>query len=190
MLLKPIPVVLPPGTVENADLRMWLWAHAAPLPQVVFHLLVGKRDGALERAERGHDLLGAEAARHAVLAGGKEIVVAAGEKPGGVDLVQALDAAFADERNIAVLVVAAEGAAVVLERAAAQRTVVAPGPDQLPELALELAVLLARRHARPSASCQRPTRLWSWIQQGSAVGGTLGREVTTCPPSPRDRRYP
>jgi len=90
--------------------------------------------------------------------------------------MQALDAAFADERDVAVLVKAAEGAAVVLEVGAAERTVVALGLDQLPELALELAALLAA-HPRPSASCQRPhfvlrSLLLSRMNQpGSLVGG-------------------
>jgi len=66
-----------------------------------------------------------------------------GIKPGGVDFVQARGAALTDKRDLAVLIVAAEGAAVVLELDAAQRAVIALGLDQLPELALEMATLLA-----------------------------------------------
>src|SRR6516162_2267211 len=155
VLLEPGVIVLLPGAIENVDRGVRRPAHAAPLPEVVPHLLIGGGDGALEGADSMHNLLGAEAARHAVLAGGEKIVVAAGEKAGGIDLIQVLNAALADERNVAVLVVAAVGAAVVLEFGAAERAVVARGLDQLPELALELAALLAA-HELPSTSCQRP----------------------------------
>src|SRR5262245_49007949 len=121
-LLEPFAVVLLPRMVEHADAGVRRLANAGASPQVIFHVLVGFSDGALTDVESVRDLLDVEVTTPYVLASREEIVVAA-------DFEQTLDAAFADKRNLAVLVVAAEGACVVLEFGTAERAVVAPGSD-------------------------------------------------------------